>query len=199
MMNSLLLASVLLTQPTAVIPEGKIALMEPVVSQEIFTAEGPRLDAFDGAERVAKRMENEVKRWKGWKVRFAKYQTTLEEQRQQFGPRGSMIGFADLAKLDAIAAKTGSRYVAFYSLKEFTGARTSGFGARTTGRATLDLTIFDSDSDRYIWQQSQTETSTRTGTRTGMQPRMDQALLNCLRIAMEPFAVKGLRKEIVVQ
>ncbi len=30
MFHSILLASTLLTQPTAVIPEGKIALMEPV-------------------------------------------------------------------------------------------------------------------------------------------------------------------------
>jgi hypothetical protein len=185
-----------LTAQTDTPTTGKVALLEPTVVASVFTNEGARIDSFAAASRVAGRIRGESGRWEGWDLKFCDYKNVLREQKSIFGDRGSITTLADRSKLARVAGKLQARYVAFYIILELTGARTGGLSARTTGRASINLTIFDAVRNAYVWNDQKTETSIRTGTKTQMQPRIDQALLNSIRLAMEPFATKGLRKEI---
>jgi hypothetical protein len=185
-----------LTAQTDTPTTGKVALLEPTVVASVFTNEGARIDPFAAASRVAGRIRGESGRWEGWDLKFCDYKNVLREQKSIFGDRGSITTLADRSKLARVAGKLQARYLAFYNILELTGARTGGLSARTTGRASINLTIFDAVRNAYVWNDQKTETSIRTGTKTQMQPRIDQALLNSIRLAMEPFATKGLRKEI---
>jgi len=190
------IAMIALTAQTETPTTGKVALLEPTVVASVFTNEGARTDPFAAASRVAGRIRGESGRWEGWDLKFCDYKNVLREQKSIFGDRGSITTLADRSKLARVAGKLQARYVAFYNILELTGARTGGLSARTTGRASINLTIFDAVRNAYVWNDQKTETSIRTGTKTQMQPRIDQALLNSIRLAMEPFATKGLRKEI---
>jgi hypothetical protein len=190
------IAMIALTAQTDTPTTGKVALLEPTVVASVFTNEGARIDPFAAASRVAGRMRGESGRWEGWDLKFCDYKNVLSEQKSIFGNRGAIKSLADRDKLARLASKLQARYVAFYNLLELTGARTGGVSARTTGRASINLTVYDAVRNAYVWNDQKTETSIRKGTKTQMQPRIDQALLNSIRLAMEPFATKGLRKEI---
>lgn len=190
------IAIIALSAQTDTPTTGKLALLEPTVVASVFTDEGARIDPFSAASRVAGRIRGESGRWEGWDLKFCDYKNVLKEQKSIFGDRSSTTTLADRSKLAKLAGKLQARYVAYYNLLELTGSRTGGVSARTMGRASINLTVYDAVRNAYVWNDQKTETSIRKGTKTQMQPRIDQALLNSIRKALEPFATKGLRKEI---
>jgi hypothetical protein len=171
-----------------------MAFLEAEVDPAVFTAEGHRLDPYSAFERVHRRIATESRQWDGWKVSFLDYEKARDQQWKLFGRRDEAKPLADLKRLEDLSVRINARYLVTYHLVQFTGSRTSGFGARTTGTATVDVLVFDSVSHVFVWQDKVTESSSWPGTKQEIQPRMDQALLNSLRGALEPFVVKGYMK-----
>jgi hypothetical protein len=196
MLTTLIVLTVAIAQSRADVPTGSIAFLEAEVDPTVFTAEGHRLDPYAAFERVHGRVARESKRWDGWNVTFLDYKKARDQQWKLFGGRGESRPLSDLRKLADLAVRIGARYLVTYHLIQFTGSRTSGFGARTTGTASVDVLVFDSVSQKFVWQERATDSSSRPGTKQEMQARMDQALLNTLRGALGPFVVKGYRKSL---
>lgn len=194
MLASIILATMALAQSRADVPTGSIAFLEAEVDPAVFTAEGHRLDPYAAFERVHGRIARESKGWDGWNVTFLDYKKVRDQQWKLFGTRGDSRPPSDLKKLEDLAERISARYLVTYHLIQFTGSRTAGFGARTTGTASVDVLVFDSVSQKLVWQEKTTDSSSRPGTKQEIQARMDQALLNALRGALEPFVVKGYRK-----
>jgi hypothetical protein len=191
-----LLATMLLSQSRGDVPSGSMAFLEAEVDPAVFAAEGHRLDPYSAFERVHRRIAAESRNWDGWKVTFIDYKRARDQQWKLFGRRDQTKPLADLKRLEHLAVRISARYLVTYHLTRFTGSRTSGFGARTTGTATVDVLVFDSISHAFVWQDKASGSSSLPGTKQEIQPRMDQALLNSLRVALEPFAVKGYLKNL---
>lgn len=169
--------------------------MEPSVAPSVQYEEGPRVDAYTVAERVVNRMRGESPKWKGWQsVRIVPVRETRDAMRAVIGPRGT--GLAGLQNLAMLASRMNCQYIAYYRLTELTGARTRGFGARVTGRAQIDLRVYDAQANALVWMSRVTETSTKTGSQFAMEPRVEQALLNALRKALDPHITEGLMKPV---
>jgi hypothetical protein len=182
--------------PQVEIPTGEAALLEPLVSPSIFTQDGQRIDPFDAVKRAHDRVASEGPRWPGWKLKFVSFNRVLREQNRIFGTRGFSEPQNNPAKLAELGRALKANYVITYQLLELTGARTSGFGARTTGRASIELRVFDVAEQRFVWSAKKVETSTKSGTKNAIQPRIDQALINAIRESLDPFAAHGLRMNI---
>lgn len=181
--------------PRVQLPAGRIALLEPIISRAIFSDADERQAAYAAAARVHDRWEKECRGWDGWSaMRPLKRKETVEATRYFAGPQGSSLG--GLGTLEQISRRLKARYVAYYHLTELSGARTSGFGARTTGQASVNLRVYDRERGGLVWAHRVTETSIKSGTRFALQPRVDQALLNALRAALAPFVEEGLMKTV---
>jgi hypothetical protein len=194
MVVTTVLAVMLWTQSRGDVPTGSMAFLEAEVDPAVFTDEGHRLDPYSAFDRVHRRIAGESRRWDGWKVSLLDYKKARDQQWKLFGRRDEAKPLGDVKLLDDLAVRIGARYLITYHLVQFSGSRTSGFGARTTGTATVDVLVFDSVSHAFVWQDKVTESSSLPGTKQEIQPRMDQALLNSLRGALEPFVVKGYTK-----
>lgn len=193
MLSALCLAALL--APQFELPAGKMAILEPIPARSLINQEGPRTDPFEAATRVINRMDRESRNWPDWQtIDILPAEDTKRAQLREIGPRGTLYTETALRR---VAQRLRARYVVLVRLNELTGARTSGLSARTTGRANLEICVYDYGTKAFVWADDRVETSTITGTRFALEPRMDQALLNALRRSLEPWLKEGKPKEDV--
>ena len=183
-------------------PLAAVAILPPVISAHGQTQEYPVLgqDKFnieDSFHRVEKRFVNESKhrRWPFQiedeatvEAAFSGATGTAYTQKSQL-PFNSLKGFADQIQ---------ARYLVQITINEETSYRkTNTLLAMASGRANINLAIYDAQSDSFVWQKEITAESSRGdyGHWGSLSARQDQALLNCMLRAIEPFA-KGERMDI---
>lgn len=102
------------------------------------------------------------------------------------------------AFLKPMAEKLKARYLLCYAINELTAYRAvNSFQSMTRGRADIALYVYDSEADEYIWQRAEKADSGRPSTFNlgSLAARLDQAMINALVRALEPFA-KGQRMKI---
>lgn len=100
--------------------------------------------------------------------------------------------------LKTIAENANTRYLVVFAINELTGYRTTNtLQAMTKARTQIDVSVYDHETDEYVWQKSETAESGRAsyGNAGSIGQRLDQAMVNALTRALEPFA-KGERKKI---
>jgi hypothetical protein len=174
-------------------PTGNMAVLEPAVAPEVIYADGPRIDPFVATERALDRLARESRKWSGWnRIKILDAGVTRRAMRDVLGPRGTRV--ASVQDLDMLAAKLETRYIAFYRLRELVGARTRGFGARVTGRASIQMRVWDAEKKTVVWYTDTVETSTVSSARRAMEPRIEQAYVNALKVSLDPFISEGLLK-----
>lgn len=146
--------------------------------------------------RVIPKLANEANARLGWKVEVVDYGETLKAQARVNGPTNLRTPWR-VSDLRRIAEALDAQYVAFYTVREFNGARTKELPSpRTTGRSHVDLTLYERASNRFIWQNQVIDTSTHFGPHLSLGNRMDQSLFNALRKALEPAVLKGKTKPV---
>jgi len=176
-------------------PTGRTAFLEPVVRQKVFTDNQLRVDPFFASQRVFDRTSRESGKW-GWKVKYVNYRQALTAQRKYIEPKGTDHAPRALTDLAAVAKALKADYLVLTRIDELIGTRTIGMGARTTGRANLRVRVYDANERAIVWDDAAMSTSSRAGSKSEMQPRVDQAYINALREALDPFFEKGYRQKI---
>ena len=100
--------------------------------------------------------------------------------------------------LKPIADKLEARYLVSFAINELTGYQSKNtLQAMTKARTQIDLYIYDRETNEYVWQRSEKSESGRASAfgAGSIGQRLDQALVNAITRAIEPFA-KGERKKI---
>jgi hypothetical protein len=176
-------------EPSKQVPVGKIAILFPCVETVQVSSREVSATAAEAAYRMVPHFVDEGKRKFGWKVEVFKYDEVIEAERSILSDLSKVPTRSELA---SIASKLGANYIAYYTVQEFTGARTRGglFGGRVTGRASITITVFDSSLGKLVWQKQLIATS-RADEDSSMGKRMDLALHDAIRQGLDPFLVRG--------
>ena len=182
----------------------KIAVLRPLIasgtntnsktnSAEMNLSGASVMDTDEVALRIVPRLASELK----WPVED--YKKTVETE-------GGIVGSTDEAhwslrfrQYKDIADRLQVRYVASYVVRELSFHNAGSFLAkRQTGRANVDVLVYDRVKDAFVWQNNIVDTSTvPVRVIAGKKStRLDQAMFNALRLALAPFVEKGERKEI---
>lgn len=175
---------------------GRLAILEPIVNLIPNSKRDSSASPLEAANRVIPKLAEEASGRLRWKVEIVDYAETLRAQVRVTGPTNLRAPWR-VSDIRRVAEILDADYVAFYTVKEFTGARTKELPSpRTTGRAHVDLTLFERKSGKFIWQEQVIDTSTHFGPHLALGTRMDQSLYNAIRRALEPAVLHGKRKPV---
>ena len=154
----------------------------------------------ENARRVVPKLAAEATGKLGWPMCIEDYEKTVAAEDAILGSTGTGSKTLRFRQFKEVAVKLGVRYVAAYVVQELVGyvADRWGFSARTTGRCRIDLLVYDANCNEFAWQANVIDTSTAGG-ESSRRARIDQSLFNALRKALEPFVVKGERRQVVRQ
>ncbi len=189
-------------QNNAATGSAKIAVLPPVIKVEGTRKENDKAsqDKFNPAEsvkRIMPRLINEAKK-KNWPLDILSAEEAQEGYLAVIGPAQAEKDEVKFNQLKPIAEKLGVRYVVRFTIIELTSYRkTNVFVPTAAARAGITLYVYDHDTNQYVWQiEKSTESAAGDLTANGsLSQRQDQALLNSVSRALEPFA-KGERKNI---
>lgn len=148
----------------------------------------------ESLSRISKRIGKELK----WPVSVIDYKDSQDAQSAIIGYSKAKPGEIRFRQLQLIADKLGARYLVTMDIRELTGM-ISGFGVseRRTGRANIDVMVYDRSENNFVWQANAFDTSSKsTLSGNALAPRIDQALFNSLSKALNPFVLNGQRKAI---
>lgn len=175
-----------------------LVILPPIIrTQQNAERSDKQVNPNELMPRVLPRMEREAEK-KKWPVRIinppdieAVYLSVAAAPRDP--SKEYKFGF-----LKPIAEKVNARYLVSFAINELTGYRTTNtFQAMTKARTQIDLFVYDRETDEYVWQKSEKSESARGSFANAgsIGQRLDQAMVNALTRALEPFA-KGERKKI---
>lgn len=145
--------------------------------------------------RISKRIGKELK----WPVSVVDCRASQDAQSTITGYSNTKPGEVRFRQLKLIADKLKARYLVTTTIRELVGIQSGigGFSPRRTGRANIDVMVYDRSEDNFVWQANALDTSSRSlFSDDAIAPRIDQALFNALRKALDPFLLKGERKTI---
>jgi hypothetical protein len=175
---------------------GQIAFLPPILDTVQVAQREGSASPFEAAKRVIPKLAREAEPKLNWRgVRVLDYDATRTAA-VAVVDEAALAKAPTLSALKRLAERTNSDYIAYYTVREFTGARTEGFGARTTGRSSISLTVFSRAKNGLVWQADTIDTSSAPGESLPMGPRMDQSLFNAIRKSLDPFILKGETKEV---
>lgn len=171
---------------------GVVAILRPAIEtvQQAGT-DHMSTDPIESAERVLARLSREARGWKGWGgLAFIDYEDTVKAQDAVFGPSVAESDILKLKQLQKIAETLSARYIVSFKVNDLSAYHSGDMLlTRQGGRATITVTVFDNSVHRFVWQDTKTETSIHSGLIGGGSAHyLDQALLNCLRTSLTPFA-----------
>ena len=179
-----------------------IAILPPVIKTEgtrknSFGESQDKFNPMDSVKRIFPRLTAESNK-KKWPLEFTESDKTQEALLAVVGASYTDKDEIKFSQLKAIADKLAVRYVVSYVITELASYRKSNTFLRTaTARASITLYVYDHDTNEYVWQANRNDESSAGdfGGRGSLSKRQDQALLNAVSRALDPFA-KGERKKI---
>ncbi|GIV02203.1 MAG: hypothetical protein KatS3mg082_2974 [Nitrospiraceae bacterium] len=185
-------------KPTA--PERpKIAILEPATTA-VVAGQKESTTVQEASRRVIPRLikESQEKFKPKWEVDWITFEEASRVQKEVLGDRLINSEFIPAPLMQQIADRLHCRYVVHSVVHELTGARSTRLTYQRTGRIVIDILVFDARENKYVWQDSRTQTSTRTDwfASSSLVEVQDQAFLNALREGLEPFILKGERKDV---
>ena len=166
-----------------------LVILPPVIrTQQNAMRDDKQVNPNDLMPRVLPRMEREAKK-KKWSFQIAT-PTDIEATYLTVAtaPRDPAKDY-QFGYLKAMAKKLNARYLVSFSINELTGYRTTNtMQAMTKARIQIDLFVYDSETDEYVWQKSEKAESGRAsyGNAGSIGQRLDQAAINALTRALEP-------------
>ena len=208
-MKSLILLSLCLFSTQFALAQDKhpaesysIAILPPVVKTEgtrknSFGESQDKFNPMDSVKRIFPRLTAEGKK-KKWPLEFSESEKTQDAFLAVMGASHTDKDDIKFNQLKPIADKLAVRYVVRYIITELASYRKSNTFLRTaTARASITLYVYDHDTNEYVWQADRNDESSAGdfGGGGSLSKRQDQALLNAVSRALEPFA-KGERKKI---
>ena len=176
-----------------------MAIVPPTVRLlSVTPGEDAQINPEQMMTQVAPRVVKDVKGKGKWPFRMLPANTIPDIYKEVVGSERSAtqdVRFGDLKKL---AEKAGCRYLMLTSIKELTSSYKDDFlNSNIRARADVDVTIYDRESDAFVWQANAIKTTKhpKTAGDVGLRREQDGALNAALMVALEPFA-KGDRKRV---
>lgn len=146
--------------------------------------------------RISERIGKELK----WPITVISYKESQNAQNIVSGYSATKPGKVRFRQLQLIADKLGTKYLVAITIRELNGMLSGkgGFSARRTGRANIDVMVYDRSEDNFVWQANVIDTSSKSTLfrSSAIAPRIDQALFNALSKALDPFVLNGKRMVI---
>lgn len=204
MRRTTLLSGLLLFATLNASEQMKMAILEPVAKPTV-AGQKESTTVQEAAERVIPRLIVEAHkkfkpRWNN--VEFVPYEQARAVQKEVLVSYSLDINeLIPPSLLKLIAQRLQCRYIVQSVVAELTGARSIRLTAQRTGRVVIDIYVYDAVLGRYVWHDSRTQTSTRTDWygASSLKQVQDQALLNALREGLEPFVLRGERREVAIK
>jgi len=180
----------------------RLAVLPPVIKVEGTRKDNDQAtqDKFNPAEsvkRILPRLISEAQK-KNWPLDIVSAVVAQEGYLAVVGPAQAEKDEVKFNQLKSIAEKLDVRYLLRFTITELTSYRKTNVILPTAAaRAGITLYVYDRETNQYVWQMEKSSESA-AGDLTGngsLSQRQDQALLNSVSRALEPFA-KGERRNI---
>lgn len=170
------------------------------VSTKTSESDQAVLHPEENLARVVEKFRREARSRLNWPVDVLPLSQSMSVQDELMGPPLGERRTMRLRFVREVAERTGARFVVVPIIQELAGwvADRTGFSQRTTGRCNLEVVVFDTERNDYVWQTSVIDTSSHFGD-SSVRARVDQALFNAIRKALDPMLLEGKRREVVMR
>ncbi len=170
------------------------------VSAKTSESDQAVLHPEENLARVVDKFRREARSRLNWPVEVLPLAQSVAVQDELMGPPLGERRTMRLRFVREVAQRTGARFVVVPIIQELAGwvADRAGLSQRTTGRCNLEVVVFDTERDDYVWQTSVIDTSTHFGD-SSVRARVDQALFNAIRKALDPMLLEGKRRQVVMR